>query len=235
MNQTSPTNPINPTKRVAIAIDLGPVVPWHYDCCEGILAYGREQGWSCTVDPFLLESASPDSHAYDGVVGRIDAGVAQAARDQGIPAVNHWMSSPVKDLPSVGIDKRSCGQMAGEHLVACGYRQLCLIDLDDVVGSPLVVEGLSHQGITPHFPDSLAFLCSAAYNLGNFLRRLALPPSVKHWTVRDKLIKIGAKMVQHARYVTFHLAEVAVPRRLYRTILQRIRRFAETMPRAAPI
>ena len=41
-----------------------------------------------------------------------------------------------------------------------------------------------------------------AYNLGNFLRRLALPGSVKHWslaTLREKLIKIGAKVVTHAR------------------------------------
>jgi len=77
-----------------------------------------------------------------------------------------------------------------------------------------------------------------AYNLANFLRRIALPRSVEHWTLttlREKLIKIGAKMVRHARYITFQLAEVAVPRRLYRTILKRIRRFAETMPRAAPI
>ncbi len=77
-----------------------------------------------------------------------------------------------------------------------------------------------------------------AYNLGNFLRRLALPPSVRHWsltTLRDKLIKIGAKMVRHARYVTFQLAEVAVPRQLYRDILKRIRRFAAIPPRAAPI
>jgi len=77
-----------------------------------------------------------------------------------------------------------------------------------------------------------------AYNLGNFLRRLALPASVKHWTLttlRDKLIKIGAKMVRHARYVTFQLAEAAIPRRLYRTILNRIRRFAALSPRAAPI
>ncbi len=76
-----------------------------------------------------------------------------------------------------------------------------------------------------------------AYNLGNFLRRIALPVSVKHWTLmtlRDKLIKIGAKVVRHARYVTFQLAEVAVPRRLYRAILERIRRFAATPPRAAP-
>jgi hypothetical protein len=61
---------------------------------------------------------------------------------------------------------------------------------------------------------------------------------VRHWTLttlRDKLIKIGAKMVRHARYITFQLAEVAVPRRLYWTILNRIRRFAAIPPRAAPI
>jgi hypothetical protein len=77
-----------------------------------------------------------------------------------------------------------------------------------------------------------------AYNLSNFLRRLALPPSVKHWTLttlRDKLVKIGCKVVYHARYVTFQLAEVAVPHRLYRAILDRIQRFANTSPRAAPI
>ena len=77
-----------------------------------------------------------------------------------------------------------------------------------------------------------------AYNLGNFLRWLGLPASVKHWTpttLREKLLKIGAKMVRHARYVTFHLAEVAIPRGLYRAILRRIRRFVAICPRAAPI
>jgi hypothetical protein len=77
-----------------------------------------------------------------------------------------------------------------------------------------------------------------AYNLGNFLRRLALPAIVKHWTLttlREKLIKIGAKMIRHARYVVFQLAKVAIPRGLYRSILCRIRRFAAICPRPAPI
>jgi hypothetical protein len=77
-----------------------------------------------------------------------------------------------------------------------------------------------------------------AYNLGNFLRRLALPPTVKHWTLttlRDKLVKIGSKIVHHARYVMLQLAEVAVPRGLYRAILDGIQRFAAIRPRAAPI
>lgn len=70
-------------------------------------------------------------------------------------------------------------------------------------------------------------LFALAYNLGNFLRRLALPVGVKHWsltTLREKLIKIGAKVVHHARSVIFQMAEVAVPRKVFRLILARIRR-----------
>lgn len=66
-----------------------------------------------------------------------------------------------------------------------------------------------------------------AYNLGNFLRRLALPKGVHHWsltTLREKLIKIGAKVVRHARYVVFQMAEVAVPQKVFRLILDRISR-----------
>ena len=76
-------------------------------------------------------------------------------------------------------------------------------------------------------------LFALAYNLGNFLRRLALPRSVKHWsltTLREKLIKIGAKVVTHARYVIFQMAEVAVPRWLFRSILERIRRLRPQEP-----
>ncbi len=54
-----------------------------------------------------------------------------------------------------------------------------------------------------------------------------LPRGVRHWcltTLRDKLIKIGATVVSHGRYVTFQLAEVAVPQDLFRQILERIRR-----------
>ncbi len=46
-----------------------------------------------------------------------------------------------------------------------------------------------------------------------------------HWsltTLWEKLVKIGAKVVRHGRYVTFQLAEVAVPRNLFREILRLI-------------
>ena len=75
-------------------------------------------------------------------------------------------------------------------------------------------------------------LFALAYNLANFLRQLALPRPVRTWTLttlREKLIKIGAKVVRHAKAVTFQLAEVAVPRALFAAILGRIGRL-----RAAP-
>src|SRR3954462_7550032 len=43
-------------------------------------------------------------------------------------------------------------------------------------------------------------------------------------TLREKLIKIGAKVVSHGRYVTFQLAEIAVPRQLFADILSLIAR-----------
>jgi len=66
-----------------------------------------------------------------------------------------------------------------------------------------------------------------AYNLGNFLRQAVLPRAVRHWTLttlKEKLIKIGAKVVRHARQVIFPMAEVAISRELFRVILERIER-----------
>jgi hypothetical protein len=65
-----------------------------------------------------------------------------------------------------------------------------------------------------------------AYNLANVFRRLALPRGVAHWTLttlREKVVKIGAKVVRHARYIVFQMAEVAVTRGLLEAMLARIR------------
>src|SRR5205085_12571169 len=79
------------------------------------------------------------------------------------------------------------------------------------------------------FKDNAArlHLFALAYNLANFLRQLVLPKPVRGWTLttlREKLIKIGAKVVSHAKYLVFQLAEVAVPRKLFARILERIAR-----------
>ncbi len=77
-------------------------------------------------------------------------------------------------------------------------------------------------------------LHALAYNLGNFMRTLALPDPVSNWsltTLREKLVKIGAKVARHGRCVTFQLAEVALPRDLFADILDRIDRLR---PRPTP-
>ncbi len=66
-----------------------------------------------------------------------------------------------------------------------------------------------------------------ADNLGNFMRTLAMPKAVAPWSMtslREKLIKIDAKVVSHDRYVVFQMAEVAVPRQMFQNILSLIAR-----------
>ncbi len=77
-------------------------------------------------------------------------------------------------------------------------------------------------------------LHSRAYNLGNFLRTLATPEPINDWSLtslEEKLIKIGAKVVSHGRYVVFQTAEVAFARNLFAEILRLI---AELRPPPLP-
>jgi len=74
-----------------------------------------------------------------------------------------------------------------------------------------------------------------AYNLGNFMRRFALPKEVSHWSLTSiqlKLIKIGAKIISHSRMTIFQMAEVAVPEKLFRSMLSRIHRLGRACARA---
>jgi hypothetical protein len=76
-------------------------------------------------------------------------------------------------------------------------------------------------------------LHALAYNLGNFLRTLATPEPIKEWSMtslKEKLIKTGAKVVSHGRYVAFQM-EVAIPRQMFQEILRLI---AELRPQPPP-
>jgi hypothetical protein len=66
-----------------------------------------------------------------------------------------------------------------------------------------------------------------AYNLGNFMRRMALPEAIKHWTLtslQTRLIKTGGRLVRHARRLVFQLAEVLLSREMLAGMLERISR-----------
>jgi hypothetical protein len=64
-----------------------------------------------------------------------------------------------------------------------------------------------------------------ADNLGNFSRALATSEPSQDGSLtslKEKLIKIGAKVVSHRRYVALQMSEVAVPRNLLADILRLI-------------
>jgi Transposase DDE domain group 1 len=72
-------------------------------------------------------------------------------------------------------------------------------------------------------------LCILAYTLGHCLRRLAVPAAVKDGSLRRvpvQCIKLGGRLVRHARRLVFQLAEVAVPRGLSQGVLNHIRELA---------
>ncbi len=83
-------------------------------------------------------------------------------------------------------------------------------------------------------PSAAASAVRVGVQPGNFSRRLARPGSVMHGSLtshREELIKIGARVIRHAKYGNFQMAEVAVPRELFAAILERIGWFGVPPPR----
>jgi LacI family transcriptional regulator len=127
----------NKPKRIAIAIELDQPYRHHYDSCRGILQYAAERGWRIVIDPQLVGMTGQGGVGeYDGVVGRIGLRAAKEAAARGIPVVNHWFNSPAKGLPGVFADCREAGRIAGEHLLACGFRHFGYV-------------GISHDRVCP--------------------------------------------------------------------------------------
>jgi hypothetical protein len=73
-------------------------------------------------------------------------------------------------------------------------------------------------------------LHALAYNLGNFLRTLATSGPIKDWSLtsfKEKLIKIGAKVVSHGRYVAlFRWRRSPSHGKMFREILRPIAEYA---------
>ena len=65
------------------------------------------------------------------------------------------------------------------------------------------------------------------------MRTLAMSKAAEPWSLtslREKLIKIGAKVASHGRYITFQMAEVAVSRQMFADILSIIARVRAPAP-----
>ena len=70
----------------------------------------------------------------------------------------------------------------------------------------------------PKFVTNQVRLFILAYTLGNFVRNLALLEGIKRWcvtSIQTRLIKIGGRLVHHARKLVFQIAEVIVTREMF--------------------
>jgi len=68
-------------------------------------------------------------------------------------------------------------------------------------------------------------LHALAYNLANFLRTFATPTAIESWSLtslRERLIKTGARLVRHARYAVFQMAEAVLPNAVFAGVLDLI-------------
>ena len=66
-----------------------------------------------------------------------------------------------------------------------------------------------------------------AYNVGNLLRRLALPLAIQSWSLtslQQRLFKTGGRLIRHAQYFILQLAESQLIQRLFAQIIRRIER-----------
>jgi len=115
----------------------------HLETYAGCQAYADEVGWNCSIHPAVERAFLPDSGGkpFDGVLARTTPTLAAAARKAGVPLVNLWLNSPVKELPSVFSDFEASGAMAAEHLLARGFRQLAYLGFQRDIDSRLQTQG----------------------------------------------------------------------------------------------
>jgi Calcineurin-like phosphoesterase superfamily domain len=115
---------------------------------------------------------------------------------------------------------------------AQGLPQTRTVEIDEVQErrqmDPDVLSRLCRQ------PSALAAICVGVQSGQLSAAGRAAPSGAAMDTddVAEKLIKIGAKVVRQARQVIFQMAEVAIPRELFRTILERIGRLRLPTPEA---
>lgn len=116
-------------RHIGLALELSWPLRRHLDVFAGTQKYGSEApGWTFEIDEFVHERLGGRRKVYDGLIARATPELARAARRAGIPLVNVWFNSPVREeLPGVFPDYAEVGRLAGEHLVERGFRHFgCL-------------------------------------------------------------------------------------------------------------
>lgn len=117
--------------RIAIQLDLEWPYKRHAALFAGTQQYARQQGWESIIDEFVsknLPARPTRTIPYDGIIARATEGLATRAARLGIPVVNIWFNSLVRDqLPGVFPDYAASGRLRAEHLLARGLRRFAVI------------------------------------------------------------------------------------------------------------
>lgn len=143
--------------RIAIPIDLDWPLKRHHEVFSGIQDYARELAphWEIVPDMFPAKwvPARGDTPGYGGIVGRVSASDARAAKRARIPIVNVWTNSPVRDkVPSVLIDYVDVGRMAAEHLLSRGLRRIACAGYRRDATTARFIEGVTRVAKANHIP-----------------------------------------------------------------------------------
>ena len=126
-----------------------------------------------------------------------------------------------KSMKTLMMTAALSGLLGGTASIAQAARQQMKVP-------PYKIRKRSRRLLTCPSPELSCLPASRAFDPREIRR------AVRYWTLttlREQLIKIGAKAVRHARQIIFQMAEVAVPRELFRAILEGIRRLR--LPAAA--
>ncbi|QDU25753.1 Xylose operon regulatory protein [Anatilimnocola aggregata] len=122
-------------RRVALMLDLQWPLKRHAHIFAGTQRYADEQGWESLIDEYAdehLAEESLKSAPYDGVIGRVNAKLAACGQRLGLPLVNVWFSSPVREqLPGVFPDMAAAGRLQAEHLLSRGLRRFAVLTRED--------------------------------------------------------------------------------------------------------
>lgn len=131
--------------KIAIGIDLDWPFEHHYGIVQGILDYGREHGWECSLEPWMerTEELSDIPDDFDGVISRSTRSLYEVCQRKAIPLVNVWYNSPVKEAPYAGLDNFAVGRKMADYFVKKGFKKIAFLGQEEDKTSFVTNEGIA--------------------------------------------------------------------------------------------
>ena len=166
------------SKRIAVVINLDWTMKHHQEVFAGTQDYASAQGWESVLSPFPPELVDrKGDKLFDGIIARVHPELEERALDARIPLVNVWISSPCQNVPAVLPDIRAAGVMAGEHLIARGFRRLAYAGYSRARSSRWLQSGLREVG-QKHEIKLVSLLVSSAFS-----------DSIRSWEIFQERIR----------------------------------------------